>query len=239
MEKVFYTAYISHNNSIICLGQIAITTHALLVSDLSGDSSQFTLTCISTGGPATTVTWTRDFNFTTVIEGTETVLFNTTTAQYIHSLNVTAEGVYMCTVANSAFSASANITLKGISFFLANTFKGNLLLVPVPPNGVTAVQDGLTSIIVTWIASGDTTGYRVSYNSREGDSGSADVSGDNHTLTGLVREATYTISIIATYPSTLISSPITVELSEADPTIIMNSLLFSNYQSHLQSRFIW
>ena len=135
----------------------------------------------------------------------------------------------MCTVANSAFSASANITLKGISFFLANTFNGNLLLVPVPPNGVTAVQDGLTSITVTWTASSDATGYRVSYNSSEGDSGSADVSGNNHTLTGLVREATYTISIIATYPS-LISSPIRVEvtLSEPNPTSIMSSLLFSN-----------
>ena len=36
------------------------------------DPSQLTLTCISTGGPATTVTWTRDS--TTVIQGTETVL---------------------------------------------------------------------------------------------------------------------------------------------------------------------
>ena len=27
---------------------------------VSGASPQFTLTCISTGGPATTVTWTRD-----------------------------------------------------------------------------------------------------------------------------------------------------------------------------------
>ena len=29
-------------------------------SDLNGDSPQFILTCTSTGGPATTVTWTRD-----------------------------------------------------------------------------------------------------------------------------------------------------------------------------------
>ena len=29
-------------------------------SDLNGESPQFTLTCTSTGGPATTVTWTRD-----------------------------------------------------------------------------------------------------------------------------------------------------------------------------------
>ena len=40
-------------------------------SDFNQLSPQFTLTCISTGGPATTVTWTRDS--VTVTEGTETV----------------------------------------------------------------------------------------------------------------------------------------------------------------------
>ena len=80
-------------------------------SDLNGDSPQFTLTCISTGGPATTVTWTRDS--ITVTEGTETVLNNATTAQYTHTLNVTAAGEYTCTVANTAFSDSATITVEG------------------------------------------------------------------------------------------------------------------------------
>ena len=81
-------------------------------SDLNGDSPQFTLTCISTGGPATTVTWTRDS--ITVTEGTETVLNNAVTAQYTHTLNVTAAGDYRCTVENTGFSGSADITLEGI-----------------------------------------------------------------------------------------------------------------------------
>ena len=68
-----------------------------------------------------------------------------------------------------------------------------------------AVEDGLTSIIVTWTASSDVTGYKISYNSSGGDSSSADVSGDNHTLTGLVREDTYTISIIATFHPVVLS----------------------------------
>ena len=34
-------------------------------SDLNGASPQFTLTCISTGGPATTVTWTRNSELVT------------------------------------------------------------------------------------------------------------------------------------------------------------------------------
>ena len=78
------------------------------------DSNQLTLTCISTGGPATTVTWTRDS--TTVTEGTETVLNDPVTAQYTHTLTVTAAGVYTCTVANNKPSSdSANITVQGIS----------------------------------------------------------------------------------------------------------------------------
>ena len=80
------------------------------------DSDQMTLTCISTGGPATTVTWTRDS--ITVDEGTETVLNNATTAQYTHTLTVTTGGEYTCTVSNNKPSSnSASITVPGIYTF--------------------------------------------------------------------------------------------------------------------------
>ena len=84
-------------------------------SDLNGDSPQFTLTCISTGGPATTVTWTRDFT-TTVTEGNMTVLDDTETAQYSHTLTVTGRksGLYSCTVENSVSSVSATYTVQGL-----------------------------------------------------------------------------------------------------------------------------
>ena len=58
-----------------------------------------TVTCVSTGGPATYVTWTRDDDVLT--EGSETVLDNTLTAQYTHTLTVTTAGEYNCTVANA------------------------------------------------------------------------------------------------------------------------------------------
>ena len=63
---------------------------------------QFTLTCISTGGPATTVTWTRD-STTVITEGTQTVLNDPATAQYTHTLTLagTLEGLCTCTVANN------------------------------------------------------------------------------------------------------------------------------------------
>ncbi|CAI8013814.1 hypothetical protein GBAR_LOCUS8705 [Geodia barretti] len=92
-------------------GQIMLSTlppHSIT----SGASPQFTLTCISTGGPATTVTWTRDS--TTVTQGTQTVLNDPVTAKYTHTLNVTTAGDYICTVSNIAFSASATISLEGI-----------------------------------------------------------------------------------------------------------------------------
>ena len=90
-------------------------------SDLNGASPQFTLTCISTGGPATTVTWTRD---AIPASGDVMTVFNgdTTTPQYTHTLTVTGGsgmgGLYKCTVANnrpSSSSASATYTVQGAS----------------------------------------------------------------------------------------------------------------------------
>ena len=84
--------------------------------NLNGATLQFTLTCISTGGPATTVTWTEDS--VTVIEGNKTVLDDPVTAQYTHTLTVTGRlgGLYTCTVANNRPSknkATAELNLQG------------------------------------------------------------------------------------------------------------------------------
>ena len=75
--------------------------------------SMFTLTCISTGGPATTVTWTRDN--VTITEGTVTY-YETDSIEYNHILTVTErlEELYTCTVANDRPSNdSATITVQG------------------------------------------------------------------------------------------------------------------------------
>ena len=86
-------------------------------SDLNGASPQFTLTSISTGGPATTVTWTRDPG---PVMGDEMSVFDTTTtattAQYTHTLTVTGRlgGIYTCTVSNNRPSEdSATYTVQG------------------------------------------------------------------------------------------------------------------------------
>ena len=103
--------------SFFPLGDITISGGVTFTvdSDLNGASPQLTLTCISTGGPATTVTWTRDSD--TVTEGTETVLDDRVTAQYNHTLTVTGRlgGLYTCTVANVKPSQdSTNFIVKGI-----------------------------------------------------------------------------------------------------------------------------
>ena len=84
-----------------------------VVSNLNGASPQFSLTCISTGGPATTVTWTRDSEMLTGL----TILIDPVTAEYMHTLTVIGrmEGVYTCTVANNRPSnASSQLTVIGI-----------------------------------------------------------------------------------------------------------------------------
>ena len=82
-------------------------------SGLNEASPQFTLTCISTGGPATNVTWTRDSEKLIGL----TVLNDTETAQYTHTLTVTERlgGLYNVTVANSMPSSkSAQLNVLGI-----------------------------------------------------------------------------------------------------------------------------
>ena len=100
---------------IISIGVVTIPGGMTFALD---SDNQFTLTCISTGGPATTVTWTRGND--NITEGTETVLDDPETAQYTHTLivNERVGGLYTCTVANRVSnerSAELNVTGKSVS----------------------------------------------------------------------------------------------------------------------------
>ena len=110
---------IATNNMTAILGDITISGGVTLTvdSDLNGPSPQFTLTCISTGGPATTVTWTRGSE---TAVGERMTVFDTTTAattaQYTHTLTVTGRlgGLYTCSVANRKPSNDwSQIIVKG------------------------------------------------------------------------------------------------------------------------------
>ena len=80
-------------------------------ADFDPFSPQFTL---STGGPATTVTWMRDSEI--VSDGTSTVLEDTETAEYTHTLTVTGRlgGYYQCI--DKPSMASSSLVIQGKPF---------------------------------------------------------------------------------------------------------------------------
>ena len=87
----------------ICIGSISILESKYSINDA-------VLTCISTGGPATTVTWTRDSEIIPDNDHTQvSVLDNSVTGQYTHTLNIsgmTVPGVYGCSVSNNKPSSA-------------------------------------------------------------------------------------------------------------------------------------
>ena len=80
-----------------------------LISD-----NQFCLTSVSTGGPATTVTWTRDS--APAVGLVDTVVVDRVTGTSNNTLLVTGrmEGLYTCTVSNRVSNeSSASLTVAG------------------------------------------------------------------------------------------------------------------------------
>ena len=86
-----------------------------LTSAVTADPPVFILTCVSTGGPATTVTWTRDGAAVTGV--TSQTVIDMMTATYNNTLTVTGRlpGMYNCGVENDrGFDAEArSVTGKG------------------------------------------------------------------------------------------------------------------------------
>ena len=89
------------------------------MSAVTADSPTFTLTCVSTGGPATTVTWTREGNnvpYDATHELTQTVT-DQLNIVYSNVLTVTGSesGNYTCSVTNdrTAPPATASLTVAG------------------------------------------------------------------------------------------------------------------------------
>ena len=95
--------------------------------ETSRTSTQLNITLITTGGPATTVTWTRGSDIVT--EGNVTVLDDQVSAQYTHTLTVTEMTsypllyMYSCSVSNNGPSsvtvyASIYVSNEGMSMYL-------------------------------------------------------------------------------------------------------------------------
>ena len=89
------------------------------VANLTYNSERRTLTCVSTGSPATTVSWTKDGDKLTV-DGTTYRMTQTvedrTTSTYENVLALSGDdtGVYKCTVVNALGGSSAGIIGKSL-----------------------------------------------------------------------------------------------------------------------------
>ena len=111
------------------------------------------------------------------------------------------------------------------------------------PTNLIAVQEGPTSIRVSWSPPtplGDTTGYRIYYSG--GSSGSVNVSDgstDNYLLIGLQDEESYDISIVATsqhLPSESIAADMKVMLGEDIHDLIMHEMQGKATQHNRKTR---
>ena len=119
----FYIVCTLYYSSTVPPGDLAILGGVTLTLE---SNALLTFTCISIGGSATNVTWTRDS--VTVTEGTETVLDDQVTAQYTHTLTVTEttsfNGTYSCEIFNDKPSW-VSVTMKTTVLY---TGYGNLKL---------------------------------------------------------------------------------------------------------------
>ena len=105
-------------NNFLFTGAVVVITGSLqfsLQTTPTADPPVFTLTCVSTGGPATTVNWTRDGG--PVAGVTSQTVTNMMAATYNNTLTVTGRepGNYSCSVANvrTAPPATASLTVAG------------------------------------------------------------------------------------------------------------------------------
>ena len=94
--------------------EVVDTVELAVDSDLNGASPRFTLTCISTGGPASSLLWIK--NMENSAGERVTTLVDPTPPLYTHALTVTGRqpGTYKCIVSNNKPSQDfATFTVKG------------------------------------------------------------------------------------------------------------------------------
>ena len=193
------------------------------------DSSSSQFTCISTGGPATTVTWTRDS--VTFTEGTETVLNDREEARYTHTLTVTesVSGSYTCFVANNKPSfAIASYLTEGrksqphhaaMFYWLITGQQNNII--DIDPTSVA------TSISLSWrvLSSTVVTRYEATWqrdNSigcSDEDEGSTTINNGStsYVIMGLEEDSSYSITVTASNAadSSAVSNTVTAMTEEA------------------------
>ena len=109
---MYFINCVSLTGSISLVGSIAFAVD----SDLNGPSPQFHLTCISTGGIPTNVTWTRNETTIDISVGLyNTVLTDGLASTYNNTLTVKGRmaGVYSCILAGATGRISGQLNVQG------------------------------------------------------------------------------------------------------------------------------
>ena len=132
LDSIPVEVEVGSEHYIIVLKEKIIPTGEIMTDNITLQSDEyeggifplkFTLSCVSTGGPATNVTWSRVS--TIVRNDTVTVLEDPVTAKYKHTLTVTGwrGGVYNCTVSNNKPSTDSSV------FKVAGNKTGKVIIV--------------------------------------------------------------------------------------------------------------
>ena len=123
-DSHFCSPVFRNNHQILFPGDVVVlSVQYQLTLELNATTPIFTLTCNSTGGPATTVYWRRD---RTMISDNSTynissqILTDAETATYTHTMMVTGRlvGEYQCIVSNNKPSSSSGVvTVVGKNYY--------------------------------------------------------------------------------------------------------------------------
>ena len=192
---------------------------------------EFTLSCLTRGGPATYVHWSKShksFDLTELSNNTNQIILDPSkNSVYDNKLRATGRNhsIYMCIITNiNPVMAMASLEVTGVWIDQLRTlvsFLSYAIKVAGKPTYLTAVashsNNTHVNITVAWVSPGDpvTHGYVIYYQPKGGPVISDSVFGgetDTHSLDGLHRGVTYYISLVALsphLPSPLVG-PITV-----------------------------
>ena len=191
---------------------VSFTLH----TELRASVPEFTISCLTHGGPASTVGWIVDglsLRESDIDHETSQVILDTShNSVYDNRLRVRGRraGTYYCTITghfiNYTSLARSSQTIAGV-ILLIKAFQNYAVILTVArePTRLKTVISGSTcthvNVSVSWESpGGDVSGYMIYYQTEGGPVISDKVSGgerETHSLDGLQRGVTYNISILA------------------------------------------
>ncbi|CAI8005642.1 hypothetical protein GBAR_LOCUS4333 [Geodia barretti] len=203
--------YISNRRAY---GQLVLlSVNFTLHTELRASVPEFTISCRTHGGPATTVQWTVNgvpVQENRYYETSQLILDTSLNSVYDTRLRVKGRkcGTYNCTISNNIRDYLPEASIDEVN-------GSKTIIVAREPTNLTTVIPESNSTHVNITVSWESQDYVVYYQPKEGPVISDRVSGgetDTHSLDGLQRGVTYYISIVALsphLPSPLVG-PITV-----------------------------